>query len=96
VIPEQLWKKERTSQHVFGILVLANSEPKENRYDAPRAQRQYNQCRGWFRPAQKQTHSMLWRYVIDKLMEGGSRSHREPFRPLLSVTYWSRPMQRPS
>ncbi len=34
VIPGRLWKKERTSQRVFGILVLANSEPKGNRYDA--------------------------------------------------------------
>ena len=41
-----------------------------NRYNAPRAQRQYHQRREWCRPAQKQTHRMLWRYVIDKLIEG--------------------------
>ncbi len=40
-------------------------------YDAPRAQRQCDQRREWCRPAQKQTRRMLWRYVIDKLMEGG-------------------------
>ena len=40
-------------------------------YDAPRAQRQYDQRREWCRPAQKQTRRMLWRYVIGKLMEGG-------------------------
>jgi len=41
-----------------------------HRYDASRAQQRYRLLREWCRPAQKQTQRALWRYVIDKLMEG--------------------------
>ena len=54
-------------------------------YDAPRAQRQYDQRREWCRPAQKQTRRMLWRYVIGKLMEGGLQ------KPSRSGCRWSFP-----